>query len=154
VIPGKPWFNIHSQVVDWRLHQLRIVIDDRIVAVDASASTHRKSSRDITRISATQVKKVARRQELIYLVHLSQFGVEQNPPEDIHLSNAWECMLDEFSDVFIVDIPGIHSERSVSMEIELKEGAKPMSKPSLRLSPAEIYELKNQLSLSLEREVV
>jgi hypothetical protein len=61
VILGKPWFTRHNPIVDWRQHQLRLVIDDRTVVVDASASPQRKPSQDITRISATQLKKVVRR---------------------------------------------------------------------------------------------
>jgi hypothetical protein len=38
------------------------------------------------------------------------------------------------------------------MEIELEEGAKPVAKPAFMLSPAEMDELKKQLSLLLERD--
>ena len=54
VILGKPWFTRHNPIVDWRRHQLRLVIDGRTVVVDASASPQRQPSQDITRISATQ----------------------------------------------------------------------------------------------------
>jgi hypothetical protein len=37
------------------------------------------------------------------------------------------------------------------MGIELEEGAKPVAKPALRLSPAEMDELRKQLGLLLER---
>jgi hypothetical protein len=138
VILGKPWFTRHNPIVDWRRHQLRFVIDGRTVVVDASASPQRESSQDITRLSATQLKKVVRRQEAVYLVYLSQIGVESHPAKGSHLPNAWECILDDFSDVFPVDKPGPPPERSVSMEIELEGGAKPVSKPAFRLSPAEM----------------
>jgi hypothetical protein len=62
VILGKPWFTRHNPIVDWRRHQLRFVIDGRTVVVDASASPQLESSQEITRISATQLKKVVRRQ--------------------------------------------------------------------------------------------
>jgi hypothetical protein len=45
-------------------------------------------------------------------------------------------MLDEISDVFLVDQPGLLPERSVAKEIELEEGAKPVAKHTFRLSPA------------------
>ena len=41
VILGKPWFTRHNPIVDWRRHQLRLVIDGRTVVVDASASPQR-----------------------------------------------------------------------------------------------------------------
>jgi hypothetical protein len=40
------------------------------------------------------------------------------------------------------------------MEIALEEGAKPVAKPAFRLSPAEMYELKKQLSLLLETGLI
>jgi hypothetical protein len=63
-------------------------------------------------------------------------------------------MLDEFSDVFPVDQPGLPLERSVAMEIELEEGAKPVAKPAFRMSPAAKDELKMQRSLLLEKGLV
>jgi hypothetical protein len=110
VILGKPWFTRHNPIVDWRRHQLRFVIDGRTVVVDASASPQPEPSQDITRISAMQLKKVVRRQEPVYLVHMSHIGVESDPGKGSHLPNAWECMLDEFSDVFPVDQPGLPPE--------------------------------------------
>jgi hypothetical protein len=63
-------------------------------------------------------------------------------------------MLTEFEDVFPTDQPGLPLERSVATEISLEEGAKPVSKPAFRLSPAEMDELKKQLSLLLEKGLV
>jgi hypothetical protein len=63
-------------------------------------------------------------------------------------------MLDEFSDVFHVGQPGLPPKRSVSIEIELEGGAKPVAKPEFRLSPAEMDELKKQLSILLKKGLV
>jgi hypothetical protein len=109
------------------------VIDGRTVVMDASASPQRESSKVITRISATQLKNVVRRQEPVYPVYLCQIGVQLDPAKCSRLPDAWECMLDEFSDVFPVDQPGLPPERSVAMEIELEEGAKPVAKPAFSL---------------------
>jgi hypothetical protein len=153
VILGKPWFTRHNTIVDWRWHELRLVIDGRTVVVDASASPQRESSKDITRISATQLKKVVGRQKPVYMVHLCQIG-GADPAIGSRLPDAWECMLNEISDVFPVDQPGLLPERSVSMEIELEEGEKPVAKHAFRFSPAEMDELKNQLGLLPEKELV
>jgi hypothetical protein len=118
VILGKPWFTRHNPIVDWRRHELRLVIDCRTVIMDTSASPQRESSKDIIRFSAKQLKKVVRRKDPVYLVHLCQIGVDADPAKGSPLPDAWECMLDEFSDVFPVDQPGLPPERSVAMEIE------------------------------------
>jgi hypothetical protein len=75
------------------------------------------------------------------MVHLYQIGVDADAAKGIRLPDTWECRLGYFSDVFPVDQPGLPPERSVTMEIELEEGAKPVAKPAFRLSPAEIDEL-------------
>jgi Reverse transcriptase (RNA-dependent DNA polymerase) len=81
-------------------------------------------------------------------------GVEANQAENSQLPNAWECMLNEFEDVFPTDQPRLPPERSVAMEIDLEEGTKPVSKPAFRLSPAEMDELKKQLSILLEMGLI
>jgi hypothetical protein len=63
-------------------------------------------------------------------------GEDGNPAENIQLPNAWESMLKIFEDVFPTDQPGLPSERSVAMEIDLEEGAKQVSKPAFRFSSA------------------
>jgi hypothetical protein len=129
------------------------VIDGRTVVVDVSASPQRESSKDSTRISATQLKKLVRRQEPVYMV-LCQTGVNADPAKCSCLLDAWEFMLDEFSDVFPVDQSGLPPERLVAMEIELEAGANPVAKPAIRLSPAEMDELKKQLGLLLDRDLL
>jgi hypothetical protein len=98
----------------------------------------RQGSHAITRISATQLKKVVRREEPVYFVHLSQMGVDGNPAENSQLTNAWECMLKVFEDVFPAEQTGLPPERSAAMEIDLEDGEKPVAKPAFRLSPAEM----------------
>jgi hypothetical protein len=63
-------------------------------------------------------------------------------------------MLKDFEDLFPTDQPGLPPERSVAMEIDLEEGEKPVAKPEFRLSPAEMDELKTQLSLLLENGLI
>jgi hypothetical protein len=113
-----------------------MTVDGKSVEIDASMDPQCQGSHSITRISATQLKKVVRRKEPVYLVHLSQMGVDGNPAETSQLPNAWECMLKELEDVFPTDQLGLPPERSVAMEIDLEEGAKPVAKPAFRLSPA------------------
>jgi hypothetical protein len=141
VILSKPWFTGHNPIVDWRKHRLRLNANVESVEIDASLDPQCQGSHAITRISAMQLKKVVRRKEPVYLVNLSQMGVEGNPAENNKLPKAWECMLKEFEDVFLTDQPGLPPERSVAMEIALEEGENPVAKPELRLSPAEMDEL-------------
>jgi hypothetical protein len=78
-----------------------------------------------------------------------------DPAKGSSLPDAWECMLDEFSDVFPVDQPGLLPPNcSVAVEIELEEGGKPVAKPAFRLSSTEMDELKKQLGLLFEKGLV
>jgi hypothetical protein len=88
VILGKPSFTRHEPIVDWRRHELRVVTDGRTVVVDASAGPQRESSKNITRISATQLKKLVRRQEPVCMVHLCQIGVDAAPAKGKRLPDA------------------------------------------------------------------
>jgi Retroviral aspartyl protease len=90
VILGKPWFTRHNPIVDLRRHRLRMTVDGKSVERDASMDPQCQGSHYITRISATQLKKVVRRKDPVYLVHLSQMGVGGNPAENSQLPNAWE----------------------------------------------------------------
>jgi hypothetical protein len=70
-----------------------MTVDGKSVEMDASMDPQCQGFHSITITSATQLKKVVRRKEPVYLVHLSQMGVDENPAENSQLPNAWECML-------------------------------------------------------------
>jgi hypothetical protein len=59
-------------------------VDGKSVEIDASWDPQCPGSNSITRISATQFKMVVRRKEPVYLVHLSQIGVDGNPAEKVN----------------------------------------------------------------------
>jgi hypothetical protein len=71
VVLGKTWFTRHNPIVDWRRNQLRMTVDGKYVEIDALMDPQCQGSYSITRISATQLKKVVRRKKPVYLVHLS-----------------------------------------------------------------------------------
>jgi hypothetical protein len=127
------------------------VIDGRIVVVNASASRQRESSTDITRISAKQLKKVIGRLEPAYLVNLCQIGVDPDPAKGSRLPDEWDNLLEDISDVFPLDQPGLPPELSVAVQIELEEWANQVAKPAFRSSTAEMDEQKKQLGLLLEK---
>jgi hypothetical protein len=95
VVLGNTWSTRHNPIVDWSLHRLIMTVDGKSVEIDASLDPQCQGSHALTRISATQLKKVVRRKEPVYLVHLSQMGVDGNPAKKCQLPNAWKCMLTE-----------------------------------------------------------
>jgi hypothetical protein len=63
-------------------------------------------------------------------------------------------MISTFNDVFPEEQPGLPPDRAAQLEINLDPGIQPASKPAHRLSPAEIDELKAQLSVLLEKGLI
>ena len=53
--------------------------------------------------------------------------------------------INEYSDIFPEDLPGIPSEREIDFGIELPLDTQPISIPPYRMAPAELKELKDQL---------
>jgi hypothetical protein len=56
--------------------------------------------------------------------------------------------------VFPNEQPGYPPKRSVELGINVEEGTESLSKPAYRLSPAELDELKTQLTLLLEKGLI
>jgi hypothetical protein len=51
----------------------------------------------------------------------------------------------EFSDIFPVDLPGMHLERAIDFKIELQLDTAPIVKVPYKMMPIELAELKIQL---------
>ncbi|XP_035540235.1 uncharacterized protein LOC118344217 [Juglans regia] len=54
-------------------------------------------------------------------------------------------IVEEFSDVFVDDLPGLPPVRDLEFAIDLESGAAPVHKAPYRMAPAELKELKSQL---------
>jgi hypothetical protein len=60
-------------------------------------------------------------------------------------------VVQQFSDVFPHDLPGIPPERAIEFKIELQPGTTPIVKASYKMSPVELKELKVQLQGLLDK---
>jgi hypothetical protein len=82
-------------------------------------------------------------------------AIENNSaPRNGTLSKRWESLLENYKMVFPDEQPGYPPKRSVELGINVEEGTKPLSKPAYRLSPAELDELKTQLTLLLDKGII
>jgi hypothetical protein len=59
-------------------------------------------------------------------------------------------VLSEFKDVFLNELPGLPSERELDFTIEIKPGAKPISKTPYRMTAPKLCELRMQLKELLD----
>ncbi|KAL5538583.1 hypothetical protein UlMin_045492 [Ulmus minor] len=64
------------------------------------------------------------------------------------------AVVQEFLDVFPVELPGIPPEREISFEIELLPGSAPVSKAPYRMAPVELKELQIQLQEMLDKGLI
>ena len=62
--------------------------------------------------------------------------------------------MSEFQDVFPNELPGLPPERELDFTIELKPGAKPISKTSYRIKALELCELQMQLKELLDLGII
>lgn len=89
-------------------------------------------------------------QGMVYRVPLPKVrrlhAISAKDAEEAPLNALRKEMLEEFRDVFPDELPsGLPPSREVDHKIELVPGAVPPSRPTIRLSPTELDELKKQL---------
>eukprot|EP00253_Pinus_taeda_P035991 PITA_35991 len=63
-------------------------------------------------------------------------------------------IIQEFTDVFPEEIPGLPPRRNIDFTIELVPGAAPVSRPPYRMSVPELTELKMQLQELLDKDYI
>ena len=105
-------------------------------------------------VTAKQLARLARHETLQVMfvklvddtdgVHDAVLHAVDVTPTPQHPAAA--ALLKEFSDVFTNGLPnGLPPSRSIEHRIELEAGAQPPSRPTFRMSPKELDELKKQL---------
>jgi hypothetical protein len=104
-------------------------------------------------ISAKQLCRMIKGKSKTILVTLQ--AIEKNSaPRNGTLSKRWESLLENYKMVFLDDQPGYPPKRSVELGISVEEGTESLSKPGYRLSPAELDELKSQLTLLVKHGLI
>ena len=63
-------------------------------------------------------------------------------------------VVNEFSNVFPEELPGLPPDREIEFAIELAPGTEPVSKAPYRMAPVEMKELANQLQELLDKGVI
>jgi hypothetical protein len=99
-------------------------------------------------LSAKQLCRMVKGKSKPILVTLQAIG-KNSAPRNGTLSERWESLLEKYKMLFPDEQPGYPPKRSVELGINVEEETEPLSKPAYRLSPAELGELKTQLTLIL-----
>ena len=79
-----------------------------------------------------------------HLVHVKDSSSESPSLEIVPVVN-------EYSDVFLEDLPGISFEREIDLGIDLLSDTQPISILPYRMAPAKLNELKDQLKDLLDK---
>eukprot|EP00253_Pinus_taeda_P014098 PITA_14098 len=100
-------------------------------------------------ITANQLVKCARKGYQFYAI---QVGYADSKDKTAILNNI--PVIQEFTDVFPEEIPGLPPKRNIDFTIELVPGAAPVSRAPYRMSVPELTELKMQLQELLDKNYI
>jgi len=155
VVLGMPWLAENNVVIDCRDRTLdlrRLTIGRTAVSADTSpAAPLAPPTPHIEVISALQLKRAARTDDEVFMLCNmdAELGNVQTADPDA------QALLAEYSDVFPDDLPaGLPPSRAVDHRIELFPGSEPPSRPTYRLSLAEMDEVRRQLDDLLAKGLI
>jgi hypothetical protein len=114
------------------------------------------SKSKVAYVSAVEVKKDVGSGEKYLILHWNavETGLPTKTRQDQNLHADWQLLIAKYQYVFPEEHPWTPHPRQEELKIELEYGAKPVSKPAYKLSPAEQDELKAQTELLLEKGLI
>jgi hypothetical protein len=141
IIFGQPWLRRHNPRIDWRAGS--VTLGDHLLPVEQPSH----SNTPIELVSALGIKHAMHSADSAYLLLVTNQSVAKDGTATEPLDSRTKSLLDEFKDVFPEDLPeGLPPSRDVDHRIELVPGSTPPSRPTYRMSPPELDELKKQVA--------
>ena len=135
--------------MDWlERYSAEILCKEKVVRIKTPEGTKciRKNSRSqLETISVIQASQMIRQGDEGFLCYVTTEEVKPKP------SLQETPIVQEYSDVFPEELPGIPPRREVDFHIDLIPDITPISKTPYRFAPAELAELKKQLDELLEK---
>lgn len=154
LILGKPWLTEINPIIDWRTNSLRFMHNNTPVFWDC-AGFDKPLSKTCQTISALHLVTIASDPD--NAVFLAQVKIPRPSPVDGPdlPEEVREIVKVEFPDVFPTELPdGLPPDRGDSMRIETDPFADPPVRPVIRMSIAELDELKKQLTGLLKKGLI
>eukprot|EP00253_Pinus_taeda_P012641 PITA_12641 len=145
ILIGMDWLEKHWSLVDCKT---------KIIYFKDSLGNKKemqgiKRPTQVRPITANQLAKCIRKGCQIYAV---QVGYADSKDKTAILNNI--PVIQEFTDVFPEEIPGLPPKRNIDFTIELVPGAAPVSRAPYRMSVPELTELKMQLQELLDKNYI
>ena len=161
VILGKPWLRTQNPHIDWRTNSLFLGGGrDTVVLRGAQPRKASKERSELQGLLLThlQIKRAARHNEPLLLAVVRGVDTGDQPADssgDSAADDNVKAILRDYADRLVEKLPaGLPPSRGVDHAIPLKPNATPPFKPMLRLSYAELDEMKKQLQELLDKSYI
>eukprot|EP00253_Pinus_taeda_P015904 PITA_15904 len=145
ILIGMDWLEKHWSLVDCKTK----IIYYRDQQGNSKEVQGIKRPVQVRPITANQLVKCIRKGYQVYAI---QVGFANSKDKTASLNNI--PVIQEFSDVFPEEIPGLPPRRDIDFTIELVPGSTPVSRAPYRMSIPELTELKMQLQELLEKNYI
>ena len=140
IILGMDWLTKHHAIVNCFTKEVEFDVPNQARIVFLGE----RKIMSTCLISAIKACKMIQKGCEAYLAHVIDTRKTEAKLEDIPVVN-------EFQDVFPVELPGLPPDRDVEFTIELLPGTTPISVTPYIMAPTELRELKTQLQELLEK---
>ena len=170
VILGMPWLEDANPIIDWREKIIQVKHGEELHSIRSESSIHLLSHVELDRairrkqidsVQAVWMREIATEStERVAVLNQStsstSIPINAEEPnnkekEPAEWTEARRQLLHEYRDVFPTDLPsGLPPTRSVDHRIELKPGSAPTNRPTYRMSPTELDEVKKQIDQLME----
>ncbi|GJX49007.1 reverse transcriptase domain-containing protein [Tanacetum coccineum] len=140
-IIGMDWLAKYQAVIVCAEKIVRIPWGNETLIIHDDGSNQGNATR-LNIISCTKTQKYMQRGFPIFLAHVTAKEVEDKS-EKKRLEDVPKVQ--DFSEVFPEDLPGLPPTRQVEFQIDLVPGAAPVARAPYRLAPSEMKELSEQL---------
>ena len=138
LILGMPWLKKTKPIIDWE--NLTVDLSEASPGRHDLTSSESRPGIDFSVLNSIEFAESVGPDDLLFLSFIS------TSPSTV-VAGKFDSIVEEFQDVFPDDLPsGLPPDRGFEFEIDLVPGTKPIIQPVRRLSPAELEELKKQIT--------
>ncbi|WOG95151.1 hypothetical protein DCAR_0414454 [Daucus carota subsp. sativus] len=138
IILGMDWIVDHDAQIECKNKKVRLKSKDNKEVVFRGRKQEKKF------LTMIQAKRLLRQGWEAYLAHV--VDVSREPPKIKEIP-----IVNEFSDVFPDELPGLPPDREIEFTIDLAPGTEPVSKAPYRMAPVEMKELAMQVQELLDK---
>ena len=158
LILGKPWLTHVNPMINWRTNEVVFsTVDNKPVHWTCRGFSRTKPNSPDTLISALNFATLAHDSPTsVFMAHIKLAPPSRDPPTTPEIPEAVRHIVKvEFPDVFPPELPAhLPPDRGGSMRIDTDPLADPPVRPVIRLSIAELDELRKQLNDLIKKKFI